>query len=528
MADFVVPQSGMNAPPDVLAAYLRGQMAPGNLMQQQQQIAGGNQSLQAGALNLQQLQQAMKFNQFKNNVLMNAIPQGLGGSAPNGGTQDASSQSAPTGGIQNGPQGSVSAPSVPGQSPLQANGDQSPWTAGGPNIPTISPGSRMAIGLLAPEMAKGMDEAQAASLKNAQIQSSQPGTPLSVLRALASDPNSDQMLMNNPQLLAHWPAVARQFGADPTQINPINVRRVATLAANQQLNALQLPPLPMPEHYGPVTAGSYGQQTQTEDSSGKVSEVAPRVVPTFSMEKSYDPTTGHNVGNLVRTGGLDVNGNPIGATTGPGAPRGQQPGPSGAQPASNGIDLGLTAPTGDNIKQAAFAASMKDGLDVMRNLENKGVALSPTQRASLIDVATNEDPGAVHAWLSQESLKHALTPQQQSYIAGMFPVIQAVSHDQAGARVTTSQLRMNLESIIPIDAANKDAMQTINNTRNNFQKAMNVGAGSAAVTPEFNQSVGAARRTTASNNVAPSAAINYLKAHPEAAAAFKQKYGYSP
>lgn len=506
-ADFVTPTSGFNPPPDILAAYLRGQMAPGQVIQQQQQIAGNNQALQTGALNMQQLQQAMKFNQFKNNVLMGAIPQSLGG-----GTQDASSQSSPTGGIQNGPQGSVSAPSIPNRSsPVQANGDQSPWSAGGPNIPTISPQSRMAIGLLAPEMAKGMDEAQAASLKNAQIQSSQPGTSLSIMKALASDPNAHQMLINNPQLMAQWPTVARQFGADPTQITPINVRRVATLAANQQLNALQLPALPMPEHVNNMN-GAYGQQLQVDDQTGKASQVTGRDLPTYALEKSYDPKSGTNQGQLVRTGGLDAQGRPIA---------------SGAATAGS-VNLGLTAPTADNVKQAAFAASMKDGLDVMRGLENKGVALSPTQRASLIDVATNEDPGAVHAWLSQESLKHALSPQQQSYIAAMFPVIQAVSHDQAGARVTTSQLRMNLESVIPVDAANKDAMSMVNKTRNNFQNAMNIGAGSAAQTPEFNQSVGASRRAAAANTEAPPAAINYLKAHPEASDHFKQKYGYLP
>lgn len=503
--DFSPPQSGFNAPPDVLAAYLRGQMAPGQLIQQQQTVAGNNQALQQGGLNIQQLQQALAFNQWKNGAIRGTVSALQG---PANGTQDASAQGGGTGGVQNGPQGPVSSgqPTPQANAPVSANGMQ-PGGTGGWGGGYTSDHQRQILGMLAPEMLKGMDEGQASDLKNAQIQSSQPNTPLSGLKALAGDPNADQMLLNNPQMLAHWPAVARQYGVDPTQITPINVRRVATLAANQQLTALQLPPLPMPDHVTNVS-GQYGQQLQVDDQTGKASQVAGRDLPTFAQSKTYNPKTGAEDTSLVRTGGLDANGQPMQA----GAP----------------VSSSLTAPTPDNVKQAAFAASMKDGLSVMRNLENKGVALSPTQRASLIDVATNEDPGAIHAWLSQESLKHALTPQQQSYIAGMFPVIQAVSHDQAGARVTTSQLRMNLESIIPVDANNKDAMNMINRTRNNFQSAMNVGAGSAAQTPEFNQSVGASRRESAANTQAPPAAINYLKAHPEAADHFKQKYGYLP
>jgi hypothetical protein len=131
----------------------------------------------------------------------------------------------------------------------------------------------------------------------------------------------------------------------------------------------------------------------------------------------------------------------------------------------------------------------------------------------IIDMATNENPGVLHQFLSQEVL-NKWGSQAKQYLTSMMPVIQAVSHDQAGARVTTSQLRLNLESIIPVDAKDSGVMAQVNQTRDNFQKAMNVGAGSAAYTPEFRGSIGAQRQAAAAPKVVTQSQVSdYAQKH---------------
>jgi hypothetical protein len=176
--------------------------------------------------------------------------------------------------------------------------------------------------------------------------------------------------------------------------------------------------------------------------------------------------------------------------------------------------MGLNAPTTENIKQAGFADTMANGLATVRKIESSGkVPLSPAQRTLLIQVATREDVGDIRQLAYQMGLKK-MDPGAQSYLAAMMPVIQAVSHDQSGARLNSTQIRTNLESVIPVDVKNADAMSMINSTRDSFQKAMNLGAGPAAFSPEFNQSIGAQRRAQAAPKVVTQAQVaDYAKKH---------------
>jgi hypothetical protein len=84
MADqFVAPTPSFAPNPDILAAYIRGQMAPGAVQQQQQQ-------LQTGALNIQQIQLALQ-----NQQLLQGIGRSYADSYMNGGAPGATAQMAP-------------------------------------------------------------------------------------------------------------------------------------------------------------------------------------------------------------------------------------------------------------------------------------------------------------------------------------------------------------------------------------------------------------------------------------------------
>jgi len=183
----------------------------------------------------------------------------------------------------------------------------------------------------------------------------------------------------------------------------------------------------------------------------------------------------------VPTGGMTPGGQPI-ALTGPSALTG-----------GGGVNMGMPAPTPENTKQAYFASTMLSSLKTMRGLENQGIALTPTQRAQVIKIATGEGTGGLSQWMQQEALKHNLNANAQTYLAAMMPMIQAVSHDQSGARLNEGQIKTNLESVIPVDVKNAEAMKQINSTRDEALKSMAIGAGSAAYTPEYSGTIGAFR-----------------------------------
>jgi len=489
MADSFYPAAQYLQNPDILGAYVRGQMAPlqvagaqQGLQLGQQELAQGQQRLQGGALSLEQMRLALQFQRWKQGVLSNAIA----GETQTNGAQDIGGQS---GGIQNGPQGSVSSqssgqPSMSGSYDGSVGGDTGGGWGNTPNLNAggfnLSPASLRMVRALDPEMVKGYTAGQEAALKAAQLQASMPGSPLSILKGFAGNPQADRALMNNPRMLSLWPQMATKYGVDPTQFNALNVRRVATMAANEQLSALQMTPLPMPEHF--TTAGTgFGGEEQIKDITGQRSQVLPRVEP-VKVGETQDAN-----GNTVAVYHQFIGG------PGGGAGKGAAAGGGGASPNTN-VTVGRPIPSTENAKAVGFASSMRRATAAIDKIEGTGYHLEPSDRAVFINVASDENPGLLHQWLSQEILAHKLTPQAQTYISAAMPMIQALSHDQSGARLNSSQIRANLESAIPIDTNNQENMKQVQGFRQDYYKSMLIGSGSAAYTPEFNATLGADRR----------------------------------
>lgn len=469
--------------PDILGAYIRGQMAPGAVQMQQQDI-------EQKGLALDQLRQMMQYRQAFGNLGMQQLQQSQG--------------SSPVPNTQGGP---------PTQGQTQ-DASNVPWGPGQVLGHNISQGSirdqaigNISIGLGGDpiEIASKQAQLQKTDLENAQNRAKIALQPaVDQIEAIRTAANPEQIVMaNQQQYMPIWQHYAGRLGLnpnDPSQMTPQNVRMAATLAhndvASQSMGGIE--PLPMPTQLQ-TKYGAYGSEQQIEPVSGKATEVTPMKLPTYDVQKRFNTQTGKEEGFLQQTGGWGAGG----------APGGPQAKGGGT------IDLGMTAPTTENIKQAGFAATMANGLKVVRGMEqNGGSPLGPKERALLVQVATAEDVGDIHQLGYQMGLKH-LSGDQQAYLAGMMPIIQAVSHDQSGARLNSSQIRSNLESVIPqAGAVNPKAYAMINSTRDAFQSAMNVGSGSAAYTPEFNNTIGAQRRAAAAPKVVTQAQVQaYAQQH---------------
>ena len=207
---------------------------------------------------------------------------------------------------------------------------------------------------------------------------------------------------------------------------------------------------------------------------------------------------------------------------------GVNPSTAGGGTPAGGVNLGMKAPTDPELKAAMFGSEMRSGMNTLTKMESQGFSLSPGTRTLLINAATSEDEGALKQFGSQLMLKH-MSPQEQTYVAALMPMLQAAGHDQSGARLTTSQVRQNIESLLPVDVKNKDAMQQVNANRQGFYVGLLGQAGAAAQLPQYKNSLGSdLTKAQTQAQSAPPAALQYLKAHPEAAPHFKAKYGYLP
>jgi hypothetical protein len=195
--------------PDLLGSYVRGQMAPGELQAQQQQLTAGN-------LNIDQLRLAVGSQQMGQDVVRGALQsQGLIPGGPSAGMQmGAGSQAVPTGGVQNGPQGAVSSP--------QGSG-------GPPFSPAIASAMALAQGR---DPTAAYTEAQNAQLESRKLQLQ---APMNLAHTVATDPNADRTVWNNPSLMAGWKQYAPRLGIDPNNpqsLTPLNSQRAATLWYN--------------------------------------------------------------------------------------------------------------------------------------------------------------------------------------------------------------------------------------------------------------------------------------------------------
>lgn len=261
MADFQYP--------DLLGQYIRGQMAPGQIQGQQNELAAQQQGLTEGGLRIDQLRLALGNQQMYQDVARQSLQgQGYLGGQPQQGSSAAGAQApgGPTGGIQNGPQGGVGA-------------DTS-------SVMGFSPSTLGALALLRGDdplkTAAGVQDYQ---LKQKQLQAQ---GPLNLAESVASDPNADQIVRNNPSLQQQWVALAPKLGLDPFKdLTPENARRVATFGYNQVAGAAGLPPKAMPDQQQTVP-GALGSIYQRDPLTNKLTQVKGEE----PLKDVIDPKTG--------------------------------------------------------------------------------------------------------------------------------------------------------------------------------------------------------------------------------------------
>jgi len=212
MAEFAAPQFQN---PDLMAAYLRGQQGATQAAAAPIELAGAQQDQQYRGLQMDQLRQTMQ-----NTKMYQQIAQGL--ITPDGMQQPQSAG----GGIQNGPQGSVSA-----QEPGSYNG-----SVGG-----LNPNTLQALALL-----RGDDPLKTAEgVQNYQMQQKklQMAGPMSLAETIANSPQADMIVKNNPDLQQRWVKTAPMLGLDPFKdLTPENARKVAAFGYNNMASQAGLPP----------------------------------------------------------------------------------------------------------------------------------------------------------------------------------------------------------------------------------------------------------------------------------------------
>lgn len=202
MAEFVAPQ--FNNPDFLRSAALgqqmgiQAQLAPGELQGQQQ-------GLQQGQLTIDQLRQTLQTK-----GLINQYAQKLASQDDPNGTQSAQAAGGGTGGIQNGPQGSLTQPATPG----------------GP-----STGTMMALDVL-----QGRDplQTQRFAQENQLAQKKlQLAGPINLAVQVAQDPRANVVIANNPSMLGGFKQWAAAHGLDPN--DPTNLTVANAQAAAKQL-----------------------------------------------------------------------------------------------------------------------------------------------------------------------------------------------------------------------------------------------------------------------------------------------------
>jgi hypothetical protein len=243
MAEFVAPSPSFAPPPDMLAAYVRGQMSNFAVPAAQQQMQAGQQDLQEGSLKIDQLRLALQNQRMYQQYAQESIGQQ--------GSQSAGAQSAavPTGGVQ----GQQSAPQE--------------------GISGFQPTTLAALAILRGDdplkTAQGVQEYQ---LKQRQLQAQ---GPLNLAETVASSPQADVIIKNNPSLQQQWIKAAPQLGLDPFKdLNPQNARMVATMLYNQVAGAAGMPAKPMPVQEEQIK-GPNGQRLSRNSLTGEIKQEVP-------------------------------------------------------------------------------------------------------------------------------------------------------------------------------------------------------------------------------------------------------------
>lgn len=263
--DFYAPQ--FQPPADVLGAYLRGQTAPLQLQQEQQKT-------EEGALSLQQMRLAMKMHQQQMEQLAQVY-----GKSSGAGPQVAPPNAAPPANAT--PQGAQAGMPAAGGSPLDnfisSAGDRlSKLAQVGSINAAYSGGDPVKPFKDALEVQSAERDSQ---IKTAQLQAQMTGSPLSIMRSFANNPNAGDAMLKNPQMIPHWEQAATTVGRNPNDLSNENVRVTAALIARQHEAALQLPEAQwtkMPELYSKPTAGPGGTRLQSNLNSGEERAVVGR------------------------------------------------------------------------------------------------------------------------------------------------------------------------------------------------------------------------------------------------------------
>jgi len=167
---------------------------------------------------------------------------------------------------------------------------------------------------------------------------------------------------------------------------------------------------------------------------------------------------------------------------------------------------------------AALASVSGDSITKAQELESRpGFSFPASMRTALIDAVTDESQGitgAVHKFLSQKYLT-SLPKDQQTYITAILPFLQGTAHLMAGARMPATTMRADLESVIPLNLSNPEAMRTMNQTRQNYLNAMDVGSGSAGEAPQFARTIGARRNAAEADASLPTLTPAQASAAPK-------------
>jgi hypothetical protein len=302
--------------------------------------------------------------------------------------------------------------------------------------------------------------------------------------------------------MARWPQLAKNMGVDPrTGWNDPNVRRALGMVRNPLAASVGVPTIEVPEQ-GQTVQGDYGQQLYIDPVTHKPSEVSPQKPPGFSVEKSSD-AYGNVTGVPVQTSGFTRDGRPAFSGNGNASSAASASNASGGN--GRGIPLGVDHPNEENVKMAAFASLSGPSLAKVRELEGRGVALTPQERTLLLNAITDDSqgvPGAIQKYVTQLALTK-MPADKQTYISAMIPFLQGTAHEFAGARLPLNAIRANLESVVPLDLGNAEHMGVVNTTRDSYLKGMDVGSGSAGTAPEFAGSIGARRKQAAADAQLP-------------------------
>lgn len=271
MAEFVPPQFQN---PDFLRSAALGQqmgiqaqLAPGELQGQQQ-------GLQQGQLTIDQMRLALQSQK----TLQDFATRSLQGGAQNAG--------APTGGIQNGPQGAAQsgdgyapedyAGSIPGIAP-------SPLSAGTMNAIGILGGDKLLKGIQ--DTQKLQQEQRDSQMKVAQLRAA---GPLMNFDALADSPSPTRMAMSNPSIISQWPKIAQHMGFDPVKdFDDKHIALAAIYGGNQLRAQVGLSPRAMPVQLQ-TSSNNLGGVYQTDPLTGKETQVK----GDEPLQKVIDPKTG--------------------------------------------------------------------------------------------------------------------------------------------------------------------------------------------------------------------------------------------